>query len=1032
VEKGETGSVKAFFQSLLDHTQRHKWATLFVLIPLAAYGLFVMQQFQDLEEQHQRELGHAAQVLEDSVDNALVNVSNLTGDSGFLCQFVREQPYLDLDTSCSTSSVPTDGVRPKLEALPGGLGIVRGSKRELVFRFRVQYLLQELSFPEAFHSVALIDEKGRVLLNVQGQQPLWLRKLRWAEETFREPAFSDSPPLFLVDLKSVMAAGNVKPGFDELRGAVSRVRAPIGGRDYQVYLQPLRFQEAQQEGGADLMLVGFVPSASMLRESLAFDTYFVAVLLLLLVGLCLSYPFVKLWALHPKERYRIRDVLGLYLSTGALVALCTTVIASLDGYQRYQQLAGNALDELNSSLSQNVLDELRAARGQLVAYDRCEAGLELRASTPAAPVNVEQVAWTDASGLQLRKATPSEHATPLVNVSRRTYFRAVAQPSLWQVPEMEGDTAANVPFYFHPSRSITDGRFYSFLSIRSAGALCDAASNAEGQPAAAAVLTFSIFSLDQQPLPPGFGFALINREGTVLYHSDPRLSLRQNLFEDTGDSPRLRSLMLANREANLRLPYRGQPHRFLFRPLLGLVAAGDLALAGLYLATFQDISIGRYVAVQAFLSSMLWPQVMLAAWLMLALAGASWMSARRSGAWQRWLWTHPERLGQYRVAVASLLVMIAVALVLQLTGVSYAVALLLPAAATLTAAYATIWREAPGAPQPGVRIRTAVAWHRVLLLLLTLSLSLVPAQALWRILWGHELGKFVAYSRTQIAARATDLTQATSMRLSSERLLPEWRTHALNARRHFMLQPPPVLKEARGSMPGPDWIRRWHDRLSWTLPMRNETAIALRGQPSEPVVTDGARWWRLPRYVPALGCFALLILLVYWWTGWNVRHVLLTRELTGAPSVARERIEAAWSELTSDERHLLLQIAAEGIANPRQTDSVHSLATRGWLTFRPELAAASPEIEKFLLHPSRQQDPDFREAESSVIGAVSWQSIRKSLWLGVAVAAVFLFSTQPAIPADFLGLLPAVTAVLTGVVRGLDLVNRWISPASGQ
>jgi len=1013
MDKGDAGTAN-FFRSLITQTQRHRWSTFFVLAPLAAYALFVMQQFQELEEQHQRELGHSAQVLEDTVDNAIANVSNLTGDPGFLCQFVREQPYLDLDAPCATVVVPPKGPRPKLEALAGGLGIVRGAARELVFRFRVETLFQELPFPEAFHTVALIDGNGRVLLSVQGQQPLWLRKLRWAEEAFREPAFSDTPPLFLVDLKSVMTAGNVKPGFDDLRGGVSRFRAPIGGRAYQVYLQPLRFQEAQQEAAADLMLAGFVPSAGLLRESLAFDTYLVAILLLLLVGLCLSYPFVKLWALHARERFRIRDVLGLYLSTGALVALCTTVFTSLDGYRRYTQLTGNALYRLNAQLSHNVLDELRAARRQLAAYDRCSANLDLRNTQPAERVNVEQVAWTNAAGLQLLKATPSEHATPLVNVARRTYFRAVAQNALWQLPARPGDAAASAPFFFHPSRSITDGRFYSFLSIPSTRAACT-------PDAAVAVLTFSLFSLDQQPLPPGFGFALLNREGSVLYHSDPRLSLRQNIFEDTGDPPRLRSLLLAGREADLRLPYRGQPPQILLRPLPGLVSQSTGASSGLYLATFQDVSLGRYVAVQSFLSSMLWPQVTLAAWLVLALAAASLLSYRRGRPWQRWLWSDPRRLAQYRLSALVLLALILAALVLQFAGLTYAGALVLPALATGFAAWYTIWREPPAAPAPHA---SAIAWHRVLLLLLTLSVSLVPAQALWQILWGHELGKFTAYSRAQIGARQVDLLEATRLRLATERLLPPTRNHALAARRRFMTEPMPFIEHARGSLPGPGWIRDWHDRLSWTLPMRNETAIALRGQPSEPFLTGGASFGPVPRYLPLALAFALLTLLLYWWTGWNFSYVLLAAPRQ--PAAPLDHV-ASWAALDPDDRHLLLQVAAEGIANPRQAKAALRLAGQGWLDFKPELAPATTAIHDFLRDPARQNDPEFKAAEQTHGGALSWSSMRKSLLIAVAAAAVFLFSTQPAIPADFLGLLPAVTAVLTGIVRGLDLVNRWFS-----
>ena len=87
-----------------------------------------------------------------------------------------------------------------------------------------------------------------------------------------------------------------------------------------------------------------------------------------------------------------------------------------------------------------------------------------------------------------------------------------------------------------------------------------------------------LLSLSTPALPAGYGFALINREGRVLYHSDGRLSLRENLFEELSDGARARAMVYATHEDAITSSYRERPHEFFFRPVsLRLAADGSPA-----------------------------------------------------------------------------------------------------------------------------------------------------------------------------------------------------------------------------------------------------------------------------------------------------------------------------------------------------------------------------------------------------------------------------------------------------------------------
>ena len=76
--------------------------------------------------------------------------------------------------------------------------------------------------------------------------------------------------------------------------------------------------------------------------------------------------------------------------------------------------------------------------------------------------------------------------------------------------------------------------------------------------------TAQLMALDRQPLPAGYGFALVSREGRVLYHSDRRLSLRESFFEELSNGARARALMYAG---GIR-PHRGPLPRTSPRVLL--------------------------------------------------------------------------------------------------------------------------------------------------------------------------------------------------------------------------------------------------------------------------------------------------------------------------------------------------------------------------------------------------------------------------------------------------------------------------------
>ena len=79
---------------------------------------------------------------------------------------------------------------------------------------------------------------------------------------------------------------------------------------------------------------------------------------------------------------------------------------------------------------------------------------------------------------------------------------------------------------------ITDGKFYTYISLKSKipKALCAELAKLQEQLSLSPRLNSC--RCIGQPLPAGYGFVLINREGRVLHQMDRRLSLRENFFEE--------------------------------------------------------------------------------------------------------------------------------------------------------------------------------------------------------------------------------------------------------------------------------------------------------------------------------------------------------------------------------------------------------------------------------------------------------------------------------------------------------------------
>lgn len=305
------------------------------------------------------------------------------------------------------------------------------------------------------------------------------------------------------------------------------------------------------------------------------------------------------------------------------------------------------------------------------------------------------VFWMDETGLQRIKGTVRDQNTPQVRLDTRPYFRHVKEDRLWCVGDRE--------YYVQAFRSITTGEHSSALSIRShltpyarhepdAARTCkpcgpDDGLEVDAGEIVAAAISLQPMSVSQPVLPPGFGFAVVDAGGDVLYHSDSRHALDENFFDEVTDPRRLEAAVRSRGERHLRTRYLARPHQLYVSPVHRLPWS---------VITFGDEDPLKTVNLQAMVLA-----ILLAAGYFLAFALVLATFLIKSG-WSRevqmtWFWPHKSWAGLYRVLTflyAALIVLVLLAFAtLSRDGILLVTFGLWPLVGLITTAGFLAWRR---------------------------------------------------------------------------------------------------------------------------------------------------------------------------------------------------------------------------------------------------------------------------------------------------------------------------------------------------
>jgi hypothetical protein len=213
------------------------------------------------------------------------------------------------------------------------------------------------------------------------------------------------------------------------------------------------------------------------------------------------------------------------------------------------------------------------------------------------------------------------------------------------------------------------------------------------------------------------------------------------------------------------------------------------------------------------------------------------------------------------------------------------------------------------------------------------------------------------------------------------------------------------------------------------LPFRNELLAQQEFHDRELAYSpDGTVFPALRASGTSFVGFAIMMGLLVWWIRWNTRHIFLAEQKGGdaqSQNDAQATIESRWWQLTREQRMVLLQVARDRIANPRQRQTVTTLLEQRLLRMAPDLRPYSKEVEKVLEDKRKTLTAELRAWEELKV-AHSWRNVRLILIVSVSALALFLFATQPGLQSNLAGIASGVTALLSAMVKLREAVASWL------
>lgn len=467
-------------------------------------------------------------------------------------------------------------------------------------RFELQSLLDELVAPDTFADVLVGDEKGNIIVHRSDKERSADTRLERLDRLLRpEPESRRNVTSQPDDSTHMVSLWEQLPLQKSVR---------LGESEYQVYAQAVpidswRHNETKISGDAGrlkLIVAGLVPVSEVRWQAFAIPHGVSLTLIFISFALTFTLPLIKLATMGPRDRLGLPDALGCMLFSMMGTALLTFTIGAWGLHNNARSTADEKLpavkklrsdDKLHSAASAiqaKFEDELYVMVERLTELTKNESlwkndsgkcvSVKVRERDSQAcfgvkfpwvmPPLVHTAIRVDPLGNILNLKTIRRISILTRNVQGRSFVRAVWAGRLLHL-EQRGAQSINptVGFSIEPIYAWDDGEFGTMLAARAEKSSKDTAQAKKSDAAAqdprggdVVAIRTRLTSLVGAVVPVGYGYAVIDEDGQVLYSADKNRNLRENLFSETDHDVQLKSLAAAKTNGTIRVNYRGRAH----------------------------------------------------------------------------------------------------------------------------------------------------------------------------------------------------------------------------------------------------------------------------------------------------------------------------------------------------------------------------------------------------------------------------------------------------------------------------------------
>ena len=465
----------------------------------------------------------------------------------------------------------------------------------------------------------------------------------------------------------------------------------LAGTRYKLFLQPVLIDvfsddPTQAEPAREWVLCGLRSASALEWESLSISYTVIIGFTALFLAICMAGPVLKVIFTNHRERFRLRE-LGLL----SLFLILLGAVFTLSGLQltdfRMNGDEDAKLRSLGEALSTNIHSDLDKMRRQLKQW--CESPdlrrdlkraetTEVIRSTPESPSEGDTPAatvypfgsnafWTDDDGHQIVKWSVSGYVTPMIDLSKQRLYTSPRRMYLDGTgPSFYFDSTLPPNKLEHLAAIVmdTDDCMKSSGPAKNTGAVevsADRQAPIRGDiTGGSAFLTAQPLSLIDPILPLGYGFALVDDTGLVLFHSDKTKNGRENFREESEWNRELYAAMFGHSSGHsLRIKYMGRDYRAMVVPIPGITHAPWS------LIVYSDLDEERTLALQTMTMA-----ATLTLWILAipALVAAAWALVRRPRFAPEWLWPNRHRLFCYWYQICLYVLLIVVFLLVGFRG----------------------------------------------------------------------------------------------------------------------------------------------------------------------------------------------------------------------------------------------------------------------------------------------------------------------------------------------------------------------------